>query len=97
MYLSITSSRGLTDEQAERVESFLQEFLPKLKAEPGVLEIFHGTTADGRDTATVIVWESQEAAQLYREGSLIHEPMALEKELGLASVREGYSVAQHLG
>jgi heme-degrading monooxygenase HmoA len=96
MYVTITASRGLDAEQAERVEAFLGGFLPRLKQEPGVVEVLHGASPDGRDLTTVIVWESADAVRGYREGALIREPMALEAELGLASTREAFAVSQHL-
>lgn len=55
MYVTITASRGLSAEQAERVESFLGEFLPRLKQESAVIEILHGGSPDGRDITTIIV------------------------------------------
>ncbi len=47
MYVTITASRGLDDEQAERVHGFLDEFLPRLKQQPGAKEILHGASPDG--------------------------------------------------
>jgi heme-degrading monooxygenase HmoA len=96
MYATVTASRGLSAEQAERVEGFLAEFLPRLKQEAGVKEIRHGRSPDGLDVTTIIVWEDADAAKRYRESALIREPMALEEELGLASTREGFVVTQHL-
>jgi hypothetical protein len=96
MYVTITASRGLSAEQAERVESFLGAFLPRLKQESAVIEILHGGSPDGRDITTIIVWENPDDAKRYREGTLIKEPMALEQELGLASTREAFAVSQHL-
>ena len=97
MYVTITASKGLSDEQAQRVHSFLADFLPRLKREPGVKEILHGASPDGADITTVIVWETPADAKRYRESELIREPIALEAELGLTSTREGFSVTQHLG
>ena len=96
MFVTITASKGLSGEQAERVNSFLDEFLPRLKQQPGVREILHGASPDGSDVTTVIVWETQEDAQRYRESELVREPMALEAELGLASSRDGFAITQHL-
>jgi heme-degrading monooxygenase HmoA len=96
VYVTITASSGLSSEQAKRVHSFLDEFLPRLKREPGVREVLHGASPDGRDVTTVIVWETSEDAKRYRESELIREPMALETELGLTSTRAGFAVTQHL-
>ena len=96
MYVTITASKGLGGEQAERVHRFLEEFLPRLKQQPGVMEILHGASPDGSDVTTVIVWESPDDAKRYRDSNLIREPMSLEAELGLDSRREGFPVAQHL-
>jgi heme-degrading monooxygenase HmoA len=97
MYVTVTSSRGLGSEQAERVERFLEAFLPRLKQERGVREILHGRSPDGRDITTIIVWESDADAKRYRESDLIREPLALEAELGTESTRAGFAVTQHLG
>ncbi len=96
MYVTITASKGLSSEQAKRVHSFLDEFLPRLKRHAGVKQIFHGASPDGRDVTTVIVWESEDDARRYRESDLIREPMALEAELGLASTRDVFAVTRHL-
>jgi len=96
MYVTVTASRGLSAEQAEQVESFLAEFLPRLKQEPGVREILHGTSLEGHDVTTIIVWESSYDAKRYRESPLINEPMEIELKLGLTSTRDGFAVTQHL-
>lgn len=83
MYVTITASRELTGEQAERVHGFLDEFLPRLRQQPGVKEILHGGSPNGRDVTTIIVWETADDAKRYRESALIREPIALEQELGL--------------
>jgi heme-degrading monooxygenase HmoA len=97
VYVTITASRGLTAEQARRVEDFLGGFLPRVRQEPGVKEILHGQSPDGHDVTTIIVWENAEAARRYRESDLIREPMAFEQELGLDSTRAGFAVTRHLG
>ena len=96
MYVTLTASKGLSNEQANRVHRFLDEFLPRLKEQPGVREILHGASPDGRDVTTVIVWDSADDAKRYRESELIREPIALEAELGLTSTRDGFAVTQHL-
>ena len=96
MYVTITASKGLSRERPERVHVFLDEFLPRLKRQPGVKEILHGASPDGRDVTTVIVWETADDAKRYRESDLIREPIALETELGMASTRGGFAASQHL-
>jgi heme-degrading monooxygenase HmoA len=96
MYVTITASKGLNSDQADRVYRFLDKFLPLLKQQPGVREILHGASPDGTDITTVMVWETADDAKRYRGSELVREPMALEAELGLASTRDGFSVTQHL-
>lgn len=96
MYVTITASKGLSGEQAERVHGFLDEFLPRLRRQPGVRQILHGASPDGTDITTVIVWETADDAKRYRDSELVREPITLEAELGLASTREGFSITQHL-
>jgi hypothetical protein len=75
---------------------WVREFLPRLEQAPGVVEILHGGSSDGRDVTTIIVWESPDDARRYREGALIKEPMALEEELESSSMREAFAVSQRL-
>jgi len=39
MFITITTSK-VTSEQSKQVENFLQNFLPRMKQQPGVREIF---------------------------------------------------------
>jgi hypothetical protein len=55
MYVTITASKGLNSDQADRVHRFLDKFLPRLKQQRGVKEILHGASPDGTDITTVIV------------------------------------------
>jgi hypothetical protein len=49
MLISITSSQ-VTPEQAEQVEAFLVQFLPRLKREqPGVVAVYHYARPDKGD------------------------------------------------
>ena len=89
MFITLTSSK-VTDEQAVEVESFLSEFLPRLKLEPGVLGIYHYKRPDQGDEVTAIVWENEQAVKAYRGGMLVREPIAFEQAHNLASTREGY-------
>lgn len=89
MVISFTTSR-VTAEQAQQVEGFLGEFLPRLKQQPGVVDIFHFTKPDTGESTTIIVWADEEARLAYRESELIKEPMAFEQQLGLSSTREAF-------
>ena len=55
IYVTVTAGRGLSAEQAEKVEGFLAEFLPRLRQEPGVREIMHGASLEGHDLTTIVV------------------------------------------
>ena len=92
MVISLTTSR-VTPEQAQQVEEFLQGFLPRLRHEPGVVAIYHFHRQDPGELITIIVWETDEARQAYRQSELIKEPMALEQKLGLASSREAFPLS----
>jgi heme-degrading monooxygenase HmoA/ketosteroid isomerase-like protein len=93
MVISLTTSR-VTPEQAQQVEEFLQGFLPKVQREPGVVAIYHFHRLDPGESTTLIVWETDEARQAYRESELIEEALAFERSLGLASDREAYPLTQ---
>jgi heme-degrading monooxygenase HmoA len=92
MYISVTTSRPKPD-QAVEVEEFLAKFLPRLERQPGVVAIYHYSRPDKGDDATLIIWESQDAARNYREGPLAKEAFAFEKALNLPGDREGYPLA----
>ncbi len=89
MVISLTASR-VTPDQAQQVDEFLQEYLPKLQREPGVVAIYHFHRADTSESMTLIVWETEEARLAYRESVLIQDAVAFERKLGLASTREAY-------
>jgi hypothetical protein len=89
MVISITRSK-VTAEQAHQVEAFLSEFLPRLRKQPGVRDIFHFTDPVAGESTTLIIWTDDGARVAYRDSELIKEPMALEKQLGLASTREAF-------
>ena|SRR3989338_7736084 len=91
MFITTTTSK-VTAEQAGQVESFLKEFLPRMKQQPGVNAIYHYSRPDKGDESTVVIWENPEAVKAYRESDLIKEAMAYEQKLGLqgTTTREGY-------
>ena len=91
MFITLTSSRVSADQLAE-VEAFLAQFLPRVQQLPGVVAIYHYARPDKGDESTIIVWESTAALQAYREGELIKEAIAFEKQHGMLTTREGYSV-----
>jgi heme-degrading monooxygenase HmoA len=89
MFISVTTSR-VTPEQAEQVEAFLHTFLPKVQREPGVRAIYHFYRAERSESTTLIVWETDEARQAYRQSPLIQEAAEFEQKMGLAGTRESY-------
>jgi len=91
MFITITTST-VTPEQSKQVENFLQNFLPRMKKQPGVVAIYHYARSDKGDESTIVIWESPEAVKSYRESDLIKEAVAYEQKLGLQGVttREGY-------
>ena len=89
MFVTVTTSRPKPD-QLGKVEAFLSKFLPRLEQQSGVIAIYHYVRPEHGDDATIIVWESQEAVKTYREGRLIQEAIAFERDLNLPSTREGY-------
>jgi heme-degrading monooxygenase HmoA len=95
MLISITTS-PVTDEQLERVESFLAGFLPRLRQQSGVVEILHFARPKDASTTTIVVWENEEALHAYRESELLKEALALEQALGLVTTREAFPLLQRL-
>jgi quinol monooxygenase YgiN len=89
MLLTITTSKA-TPEQLQEVETFLHEFLPRLKQQPGVLAIYHFARPEQGDESTIIIWENEEAVKAYRASDLIKEAIAFEQAHNLPSTREGY-------
>ena len=90
MFITITTSKATPDQSAQ-VEEFLKEFLPRMEKQPGVLAIYHYNRPEKGDESTIVIWEDQESVKAYREGGLIKEAIAFEKQLGLeATTREGY-------
>ena len=91
MFITITTSK-VSPEQSEKVEKFLEKFLPRFKQQPGVIAIYHYSRADKGDESTIVIWENPEAVKAYRESDLMKEAMAYEQELDLGQMttREGY-------
>ena len=91
MFITITTSK-VTPEQSKQVESFLKNFLPRMKQQLGVVAIYHYSRPDKGDESTVVIWESPEAVKSYRESDLIKEVIAYEQKLGLheTTTREGF-------
>ncbi len=93
MLITVTRS-VVTPGQREQVDSFLREFLPRLKREqPGALDAFHFHNETTSESTTLILWRDEAARLGYREGDLVKEPMAMEQRLGLSSSREAYPVS----
>jgi len=91
MFLTITTSKA-TPAQFQDVETFLHEFLPRLKQQPGVLAIYHYARLEQGDESTIIIWENEAAVKAYRTGDLIKEAIAFEQAHNLPSTREGYRI-----
>jgi heme-degrading monooxygenase HmoA len=96
MLLTATTSRLLTKEQLQQVEDFLGKFLPRMKRQPGVIEILHYARLDQGQAITIVIWESEEDIRGYREGDLVKEAMAFEQSLGISTTREGPFPVQRL-
>jgi heme-degrading monooxygenase HmoA len=91
MFITITTSK-VTPEQSRKVESFLTNFIPRMKQQQGVVAIYHYSRPEKGDESTVVIWDNPEAVKAYRESDLIKEAMAYEQELDLqgTTTREGY-------
>ena len=95
MLLTTTTSTG-TQEQLASVEQYLAEFLPRLKQEPGVVEILHVVERERGEDSTFIPWESPEALARYRESALMQEAIAEERRLGMPATRTRAEVTLRL-
>jgi hypothetical protein len=91
----VTVTRSVLEpHQRERVDRFLREFLPRLKREqPGVLDAFHFDNGNTGESTTLILWGDEDARAAYRDSELIKLPMAMERELGVATSREVYPIS----
>jgi quinol monooxygenase YgiN len=94
----VTVTEGHPDEeQYAQTEAFLAEFLPRMKQEPGVVEILHYADPESGAAVTVVVWESEADVRRYREGALIKEAMAFEQQIGESARRAGpFSVQRYV-
>jgi heme-degrading monooxygenase HmoA len=91
MFISFTStSSRMTMEQSARLTKFLEAFLPRMRKFPGIQAIYHYDQPEKGTASTLVIWESQEAMQNYRQSELIKEALAFEKEYGLPGTREAY-------
>lgn len=90
MVVTVTEGRYGPEQQAQ-TEAFLAESLPRMKQEPGVVEILHYADAESGTTSTLVVWESEADERRYREGELIKEAIAFEQSTGGAASRSARS------
>lgn len=88
MVVTITASQ-MDAKELDAVEAFLSEFLPRMKREPGIVEIVHYVQQDQGKATTLVIWESEDHVRRYREGDLIKEAVAFEQSLQLSSTRSG--------
>ena len=88
MVITITASQ-IGEEDLDAVEAFLSEFLPRMKREPGIVEIVHHAQRDQGRATTLVMWESEGHVKQYREGHLIKEALAFEQSMRLKSTRDG--------
>jgi heme-degrading monooxygenase HmoA len=96
MVVTITEGH-YSDEHRARTEAFLAEFLPRMKQQPGVLEILHYADPETHTSTTVTLWESEADVRHYRESELIKEAIAFEKQTGEAARRAGPFDVQRYG
>ncbi len=91
MLISFTSSIPTADE-AEKIEEFLSEFIPRMRKHDGVEGIFHyANTRTGRHT-TVVLWRDDEARNAHVNSDLIKEAIAFEQATGNTATREAFPV-----
>jgi hypothetical protein len=89
MFISITTGR-LPKEKLTQMDAFLGSFLPRMRQFPGVKAIYFYSRPDSGDASTIVIWESQEALENYRQSELIKEAFAFEQEYSLPGTREAY-------
>jgi quinol monooxygenase YgiN len=89
MYISITSGQA-TPQQAEQIDKFLSQFLPKVKKSFGVVAIYHYPQPEKNQTTTIMIWKDKESLMAYRQSDLIKEAIEFEKTNNLKSTRETY-------
>jgi len=90
MVISITTSHP-DEDQRQRADRFLADFLPRLEREPGVVAVYH--YSDTGDSTTLIVWRDDDARLAYRTTALAGEAMAFEQASGLPAVRRAFQLS----
>ena len=89
MIITITTSH-LTPEQFRQSEVFLPSFLPKLRTFPGVINLYHYVGPDPHSRTTLVIWNSEEALQAYRQSDLVKEANTHAERVGEQVTRETY-------
>lgn len=56
----------------------------------GIIDLNTALRAQSGDDSTIVVWRDREALLSYRNGELIKEAIAFEKEYGQQTTREAY-------
>lgn len=87
MVITITSGT-YSEDMRERVHDFLEDLVKRLADSPGVVEVLQFTRSPG-ESVMIVVWEDRDAFQRYREGPLLSEVLAFEKEVGARLNRQG--------
>jgi quinol monooxygenase YgiN len=96
MIVTVTEGRP-NEEQHAQTEVVLAEFLPRMKQEPGVVEILHYADPESGAAVTMVVWEGEADVRRYREGELIKEAIAFEQQSGESARRAGpFSVRRYV-
>jgi hypothetical protein len=73
MVITITASQ-MDAKKLEAVEAFLSDFLPRMKREPGIVEMVHYVQNDLGKVTTLVIWESEDRVRKYREGPSSRRP-----------------------
>lgn len=93
MVVTVTEGRYGAEQRA-RTESFVAEFLPRMKQEPGVGEILHYADDEGGIASPVVVSESDADVRRSREGESVKEAIAFEQRSGEPARRSGPFLVQ---
>src|SRR3989337_4228632 len=89
MVISLTTSSP-APHQREQVAAFLDEVLPRLEREPGVVAVYHFSDPETGESTTLVVWRDDASRAAYRESALIREVMAFEERLRLHRTRRAF-------
>src|SRR3972149_11702891 len=81
MVISLTTSSPAPHQRGQ-VAAFLDEVLPRLEREPGVVAFYHFSDPETVESTTLVVWRDDASRAAYRESALIREGMAFEERLG---------------